>query len=215
MFRKMTVYLSVNPAQFPVRIEKPEFSTVNQVILVITGVFAVIFIFSLFYVFALIARFDNTIFKTVKNAVMLAVFNLRETFLLTLIHVIVIVLMIFTKGIWIFMMVGGFSVCAYINSLLFIRVFRQYEKIEGGKADLQTIIKQTKSKILDLAIHGKLVPQDPNDEPAIELLKRINPDFTPCDNEHSRKLPQNWCICRLKDLCSFLSRGKSPKYSNN
>ena len=102
-------------------IEKPEFSTVNQVIL--------------FYVFALIARFDNTIFKTVKNAVMLAVFNLRETFLLTLIHVIVIVLMIFTKGIWIFMMVGGFSVCAYINSLLFIRVFRQYEKIEGGNHD--------------------------------------------------------------------------------
>lgn len=101
----------------------------------ITGVFAVIFIFSLFYVFALIARFDNTIFKTVKNAVMLAVFNLRETFLLTLIHVIVIVLMIFTKGIWIFMMVGGFSVCAYINSLLFIRVFRQYEKIEGGNHD--------------------------------------------------------------------------------
>ena len=77
-------------------IEKPEFSTVNQVILVITGVFAVIFIFSLLYVFALIARFDNTIFKSV-NAVMLAVFNLRETFLLTLIHVIVIVLMIFTK----------------------------------------------------------------------------------------------------------------------
>ena len=52
---------------------KPEFSTVNQVILVITGVFAVIFIFSLLYVFALIARFDNTIFKSVKNAVMLAV----------------------------------------------------------------------------------------------------------------------------------------------
>ncbi len=71
----------------------------------------------------------------VKNAVILAVFNLRETILLTLIHVIVIVLMIFTKGIWIFMMVGGFSVCAYINSLLFIRVFRQYEKIEGGNQD--------------------------------------------------------------------------------
>ena len=93
--------------------------------------------------------------------------------------------------------------------------FALIDQIEQGKADLQTIIKQTKSKILDLAIHGKLVPQDPNDEPAIELLKRINPDFTPCDNEHSRKLPQNWCICRLKDLCSFLSRGKSPKYSEN
>ncbi|KAA5417479.1 restriction endonuclease subunit S [Bacteroides cellulosilyticus] len=95
------------------------------------------------------------------------------------------------------------------------RWFALIDQIEQGKADLQTIIKQTKSKILDLAIHGKLVPQDPNDEPAIELLKRINPDFTPCDNEHSRKLPQNWCICRLKDLCSFLSRGKSPKYSEN
>lgn len=45
-------------------IEKPEFSTVNQVILVITGVFAVIFIFSLFYVFALIARFDDARVKS-------------------------------------------------------------------------------------------------------------------------------------------------------
>ena len=93
------------------------------------------------------------------------------------------------------------------------RWFALIDQIEQGKADLQTIIKQTKSKILDLAIHGKLVPQDPNDEPSIELLKRIHPDFTPCDNGHSRKLPQSWCICRLKDLCTFLSRGKSPKYS--
>ena len=52
------------------------------------------------------------------------------------------------------------------------RWFALIEQIEFDKADLQTTIKQTKSKILDLAIHGKLVPQDPNDEPAIELLKR-------------------------------------------
>lgn len=70
--------------------------------------------------------------------------------------------------------------------------FDLIDQIEQGKSDLQTIIKQTKSKILDLAIHGKLVPQDPNDEPAIELLKRINPDFTSCDNGHSEKLPKNW-----------------------
>ena len=45
--------------------------------------------------------------------------------------------------------------------------------------------KQAKSKILDLAIHGKLVPQDPNDEPASELLKRINPKAeVTCDNGH-------------------------------
>ena len=72
------------------------------------------------------------------------------------------------------------------------RWFSLIDQIEQGKADLQSIIKQAKSKILDLAIHGKLVPQDPNDEPAIELLKRINPDFTPCDNGHSEKLPKNW-----------------------
>ena len=53
--------------------------------------------------------------------------------------------------------------------------FALIDEIEQGKADLQTSIKQTKSKILDLAIHGKLVPQDPSDEPASELLKRINP----------------------------------------
>ena len=70
--------------------------------------------------------------------------------------------------------------------------FTLIEQIEQGKTVLQTTIKQTKSKILDLAIHGKLVPQDPNDEPAIELLKRINPDFIPCDNGHSEKLPKNW-----------------------
>jgi len=75
------------------------------------------------------------------------------------------------------------------------------DQIEQGKVDLQTIIKQTKSKILDLAIHGKLVPQDPNDEPAIKLLKRINPDFTPCDNGHYTNLPKGWAICKLSDLC--------------
>ena len=74
--------------------------------------------------------------------------------------------------------------------------------IENEKFDLHTIIKQAKSKILDLAIHGKLVPQDPNDEPAVELLKRINPDFIPCDNGHSEKLPQNWCWTKGKFIFS-------------
>ena len=78
------------------------------------------------------------------------------------------------------------------------------DQIEQGKDDLHSVIKQTKSKILDLAIHGKLVPQDPNDEPAIELLKRINPDFTPCDNGHSRKFPQSWCSVTVNDVCSII-----------
>ena len=80
------------------------------------------------------------------------------------------------------------------------------ELIETGTANLQNVIKQTKSKILDLAIHGKLVPQDPTDEPATELLKRINPkaEIT-CDNPQYENLPNGWCRCTLKDIGIFES----------
>ena len=81
--------------------------------------------------------------------------------------------------------------------------FSLIDQLEQEKSDLQTVIKQAKSKILDLAIHGKLVPQNPNDEPAIELLKRINPDFTPCDNGHYENLPDGWGVCRLEDIVDY------------
>ena len=83
------------------------------------------------------------------------------------------------------------------------RWFALIDQIEQDKSDLHTIIKQAKSKILDLAIHGKLVPQDPNDKPAIELLKRINPDFTPCDNRHYPQLPDSWAVVPMQMLCSL------------
>ena len=86
--------------------------------------------------------------------------------------------------------------------------FALLDQIEQGKADLQIIIKQTKSKILDLAIHGKLVPQDPNDEPAIELLKRIKPDFEPCDNGHYLQLPNSWTVVPMQMLCSLVDGEK-------
>ena len=88
------------------------------------------------------------------------------------------------------------------------RWFALIEQIEQSKADLQTTIKQTKSKILDIAIHGKLVPQDPNDEPAIELLKRINPNFTPCDNGHYTQLPEGWQIASMQTLCNLIDGEK-------
>ena len=83
------------------------------------------------------------------------------------------------------------------------RWFSLIDIIETGKDGLQTAIKQTKSKILDLAIHGKLIPQDSNDEPAIELLKRVNPNFTPCDNAHYPQLPEGWIICHLEDVIEY------------
>lgn len=86
------------------------------------------------------------------------------------------------------------------------RWFKLIDIIEQGKADLQTTIKQAKNKILDLAIHGKLVPQDPNDEPDSELLKRINPkaEIT-CDNGHYPKLPSTWRVCSYKDIFTTIS----------
>ena len=82
--------------------------------------------------------------------------------------------------------------------------FSLIDIIETGKDDLQTIIKQAKSKILELAIHGKLVPQDPNDEPASELLKRINPEAEiTCDNGHYPQLPDGWVVVPMQMLCSL------------
>ena len=90
------------------------------------------------------------------------------------------------------------------------RWFKLIDIIEQGKADLQSTIKQAKNKILDLAIHGKLVPQDPNDEPASELLKRINPkaEIT-CDNGHYPKLPKGWAITTLGMIGTWQS-GSTP-----
>ena len=99
-----------------------------------------------------------------------------------------------------------------------VQWFALIDEIEANKKDLQEYIKQTKSKVLDLAIHGKLVPQDPNDEPAIDLLKRINPSFKPCDTSHYENLPfeipQNWVWVRIKDIAiselgKTLDKGKN------
>ena len=88
------------------------------------------------------------------------------------------------------------------------------DTIEKGKENISIALKQAKSKILDLAIHGKLVPQDPTDEPAIELLKRINPKAeTTCDTPHYRKLPfqipSTWAWCSHNDVLE-ISGGSQP-----
>ncbi len=97
------------------------------------------------------------------------------------------------------------------------RWFTLIDKLEQEKTDLLTAIKQTKSKILDLAIHGKLVPQDPNDEPASELLKRINPNAEiTCDNGQYGKMPfeipNSWLWLSHNDILE-ISGGSQPAKS--
>ena len=86
-------------------------------------------------------------------------------------------------------------------------------QLEFSQSKVKSTIKQVKSKILDLAIHGKLVQQDPNDEPASELLKRINPkaEIT-CDTPQYGKLPKGWCLIQGKYLYKPMKSTK-PKGS--
>ena len=76
--------------------------------------------------------------------------------------------------------------------------------IDDGKSKMYELADDTKEKVLNLAIHGRLVPQDPSDEPALELLKRINPAFKPSDNLHyDTKLPVGWCLARLEEVAEY------------
>ena len=93
-----------------------------------------------------------------------------------------------------------------------IRLVQNIEKwfvfvdlLEQEQENLHTLVQSTKSKILDLAISGKLVQQDPEDEPSIELLKRINPAFQPCDNSHYENLPQGWELVSLNSIVDIIS----------
>ena len=100
------------------------------------------------------------------------------------------------------------------------RWFALIDQIEQGKADLQTFINKVKSKILDLAINGKLVAQDPNEEPASELLKRINPkaEIT-CDNGHYKNLPfvipKNWSWTILGEIGKWQSGGTPSRLNKD
>ena len=77
------------------------------------------------------------------------------------------------------------------------------ESIEFNRAKLDQSIRLCKDSILDLATSGKLVTQDSSDEPALELLKRINPSFEPCDNRHYRNVPEGWAVCTFEDILEY------------
>ena len=80
-------------------------------------------------------------------------------------------------------------------------IFNCFRLLDHNLAALEGDVMNAKKLILDLAIHGKLVPQDPSDEPALELLRRINLDFKPSHNLHYiDRLPNGWCFSTIGDI---------------
>ena len=82
------------------------------------------------------------------------------------------------------------------------------DEIKVTQESIRATISDLRSRILEYAISGKLVPQDYSDESAIELLKRINPMFSPADNRHYRQLPDSWQVVKIKDVFTINPKNK-------
>ena len=89
------------------------------------------------------------------------------------------------------------------------RLITYIEAIELNQGRLEQFLKLCKERILDMALSGQLIPQDQDDEPAIELLRKINPSFTPADNRHYENtkitIPRNWCWVKLGEIFDVVS----------
>ena len=83
------------------------------------------------------------------------------------------------------------------------RLIAFIETIDLNQGRLEQSLKLCKERILDMALSGKLIPQDQDDEPAIELLRKINPSFTPADNRHYRNAPKGWAVCTFGDILEY------------
>ena len=81
-------------------------------------------------------------------------------------------------------------------------------QLELLKDDLGDNIKKIKSTILDMAIIGRLIPQNPSDEPAIQLIRTINPDFRSTDNRHYENVPTGWQFVKIKDVFTINPKNK-------
>ncbi len=103
-------------------------------------------------------------------------------------------------------------------------IWTHVQQIDVESETVSNIISKVKSKILDLAIRGQLVPQDPADEPASVLLERIRAEkeelikqgkirrdkkesviFRGEDNSYYFDIPDNWSLCPLKELFNVCS----------
>jgi len=93
------------------------------------------------------------------------------------------------------------------------QLFALIDIIEVNKKALEKLIQQAKSQVLSDAVAGKLTHQDPNDEPAEELLKRIGKTTAP-DTPYEKMLPKGWAWCKLGDIVNIKTGKKDANYGD-
>ena len=88
------------------------------------------------------------------------------------------------------------------------QLFALVDTIETHKEQLKALVKQAKNQVLNYAIAGKLTHQDPNDEPAEALLKRVGKTTATAADTPYEKLPKGWAWCRLGDIGTINPKNK-------
>ena len=82
-------------------------------------------------------------------------------------------------------------------------LFSKIDVVKTSTGNIYDLISKIKSSILEKALSGKLVSQDKTDEPAITLLKSINPNYDSTDNRHYRNVPEGWAVCTFEDILEY------------
>lgn len=114
----------------------------GNVLMVLIMVVAVVYLFTVTYLFPVLSRFDNTIKNTVRNSFLMSVLNFPKTILLVLINLAPVVLLLLTYQAMPFLFMFGFSVPAYVCSMLFVKIFKRFEPEEenaAGGEELETL----------------------------------------------------------------------------
>ncbi|WP_167955208.1 YesL family protein [Anaerosporobacter faecicola] len=110
-------------------------STIGNILGTLISIALLLFVFTLFYVFPILARFENTVKQTMKNALFISLQNLKQTILITITNVLMVVLAYVLPIFSIFLILFGFAFIAYINSFQFVKVFKYYEPDEETEGD--------------------------------------------------------------------------------
>lgn len=116
-------------------------STIGNILGTLVSVALLIYIFTLFYVFPLLSRFNNTVKQTMKNALFISLQNLKQTLIITVVNVIIVLVIYLLPISAIFFVLFGFAFFAYLNSFQFVKVFKCYET-DFNNLDDEMDIKQ-------------------------------------------------------------------------